>query len=170
MNFLGATKIWQMIILAVLLVGLAVFDYVWITAVNEPVTVPLGGDHFFAQLNYRRVYVDHYGEQTVYDRILAEKARLQVIYEVELAAARARIAAKEKGVVLPTEPAPVSEEWVLNEAAALGKGEITATVELNTVEAIILCAAVNILLLYLFNVLFLSRGRSVVESAPDHSD
>ena len=81
MNFLGADKIWQIIILAVILVGLAVFDYAWITAVNEPVTIPLGEGDFFAQMNYRRIYVDHYGEQTVYHRIIAEKTRLQEEHE-----------------------------------------------------------------------------------------
>ncbi|HUT98130.1 MAG TPA: hypothetical protein VM054_03560 [bacterium] len=170
MNFLGANKVWQVIVLVVLLAGLAVGDYLWITAVEKPILVPLGGENFFAQMNYRRIYVDRYGDQTVYDRILAEKARLQAAYEEELAAAQARIAAKEKGVVLPTGPAPVPEEWILSEAAALGKGEVIATVELNVVEAIIFGTAVTILVLYLFNVLFLSRGRSVVESAPDHSD
>ncbi|MCX7021989.1 MAG: hypothetical protein NTW26_06925 [bacterium] len=170
MNFLGANKVWQVIVLIVLLAGLAVGDYLWITAAEKPFLVPLGGDNFFAQMNYQRIYVDHYGAQTVYDRIVAEKARLQAAYEEELAAAQARVAAKEKDVVLPTGPAPIAEDWVRNEAAALGKGEVIATVELNMVEAIILCAAVTILVLYLFNVVFLSRGRSVVESAPDHSD
>jgi hypothetical protein len=170
MNFLGANKVWQVIVLIVLLAGLAVFDYLYITAVEKPILVPLGGENFFAQMNYRRIYVDHYGAETVYDRILAEKARLQTVYEEELAAAQARVAAKEKDVVLPTGPAPVSGEWIRNEAAALGKGEVIATVELNMVEAIIFCAAITILVLYLFNVLFLSRGRSVMENAPDHSD
>jgi len=170
MNFLGANKVWQLLILCVLLAGLAVGDYLWITAAEKPVLVPLGGDDFFAQMNYQRIYVDRYGEETVYDRIMEEKARLQAAYEEELAAAQSRVAAGEKGVVLPTGPAPISEEWVRNEAAALGKGEVIATVELNLVEAIIFCAAVTILVLYLFNVLFLARGRSVEEVAPDHSD
>ena len=170
MNFLGANKAWQVIVLVVLLAGLAVFDYLYITSVTKPVLVPLGGEDFFVQMNYRRIYVDHYGEETVYERILEQKAIQQAAYEEELAAAQARVAAKEKDVVLPTGPASVSEEWIRSEAALLGKGEVIATVELNVVEAIIFCAAVTILLLYLFNVLFLSRGRSVVESAPDHSD
>jgi hypothetical protein len=170
MNFLGANKVWQVIVLVVLLAGLAVGDYLYITAATKPVMVPLGGEDFFAQMNYRRIYVDHYGAPTEYDRIMAEKARLQAAYEQELSAAQARVAAGEKDVVLPTGPAPVSLEWLRNEAAALGKGEVIATVEQNVVEAIILCAAVTILVLYLFHVLFLARGRSVEEIAPDHSD
>ncbi len=168
MNFLGADKIPQIIILAVLLAVLAVFDYLWITAANEPVTVPLGEGDFFAQMNYGRIYVDRYGEETVYDGIVEEKARLQEEYEADYAAAQARLDAGEE-VELPGGPDPVSREWILDKAATLGRGEITATVELNMVEAIIFCAAINILFIYLFNVIFLSRGRSVVESAPDHS-
>ncbi|OGD75466.1 MAG: hypothetical protein A2Y64_03850 [Candidatus Coatesbacteria bacterium RBG_13_66_14] len=170
MNFLGANKVWQVIVLVVLLAGLAVGDYLYITSVEKPVQVPLGGENFFAQMNYRRIYVDQYGEETIYNRIVAEKARLQAAFEEDLAAAQARVATGEKDVALPTGPAPVSEEWIRSEASLLGKGEVIATVELNMVEAIILCAALTILVLYLFNVLFLSRGRSVVESAPDHSD
>jgi len=168
MNFLGAEKVWQVVLLAFLLLGLAAFCYLYIAAATETVQVPLGGKHFFAQMNYRRLYVDRYGQQTVYDRVVAEKARLQSVFEEELAVAEARVAAGEKDVALPTGPAPVSEEWLRSEASLLGKGEVLATVELNLVEAIIFCAAVTVLLLYLFNVLFLRRGRSVVEEAPDH--
>ncbi|MCK4593393.1 hypothetical protein KAU45_02745 [bacterium] len=168
MNLLGAEKTPQIIILVVLLVVLAVFDYLWITAANEPVTVPLGEGNFFAQMNYGRIYVDHYGEETVYDGIVEQKAHLQEEYEADYAAAQARLRSGEE-VELPAGPDPVSREWVLDQAATLGRGTITATVELNIVEAIIFCTAINILFIYLFNVIFLSRGRSVVESAPDHS-
>ncbi len=168
MNFLGADKIWQIIILAVLLVVLAVFDYLWITTANEPITVPLGEGDFFARMNYGRIYVDHYGEETVYHRIVEEKGRLGEEYRADLAAVQSRLDAGEE-VELPGGPKPISREWILDQAATLGRSEIIATVEFNIVEAIIFCAAINILFIYLFNVLFLSRGRSVVESAPDHS-
>lgn len=171
MNILGANKVWQVIVMFLLIAGLAVFNYIWITDAAKVVKVPLGDSHTFAQMNFDRMYVDHYGEETPADRVEAEKERLREEYEAELAAYEEYIAGLEPDEEPERdkpEPPGVPEEMIRAEAAALGQGEVTATIELNLAESVVFCGAVDILVLYLFYLFVIRKGKSAEAEAPDH--
>ncbi len=173
MNVLGATKLWQVIVMFVLIAGLAVFNYMWISETTDPVQVPLGQSNTFAQMMFDRLYVDHYGQETVADAVGAERERLEVEYETELAAYEEALAAEEKPADDEETPEPpekpsISPEFVSGLAAGLGTGEPTATIELNVVEGVVFCAAVDILILYAFYLFVLRKGKSAESEAPDH--
>jgi len=175
MNILGAKKAWQAIILLVLLVGLGAFGYLWITEATTPaeITVNPMDDSFegntYAQMTYRRMYIDHYGETTIYDIIGDEVERLRSEQALAIAAAEARIAAGEEDVKVPSGRIAVSEEFAREHIAALGQTELTATVEMNLAEAVIFAIAIIVFVLYLFHLFVLEKGRSVATDAPDHA-
>jgi|GEM_PF-3000684 len=175
MNILGATKAWQAIVLIVLLLGLGVFGYLWIIEATTPaeITVNPMDDSFegntYAQMTYRRMFIDHYGETTIYDTISDEVERLRGEQALAIAAAEARIAAGEEDVEVPSGRIAVSEEFAREHVAALGQSELTATVELNLAEAVIFAIAIIVLVLYLFHLFVLEKGKSVAADAPDHA-
>ena len=171
MNILGANKVWQVIVMFLLIAGLAVFNYIWITDATQVVTVPLGEANIFAQMNFSRMYVDHYGEETAADRIEAEKERLAEEYATEAAAYEVYLATldpREEPELERPEAPGAPAEMIRAEAAALGRGDVTATVELNLAEACVFCGAVDILILYLFYLIVIRKGKSAEAEAPDH--
>lgn len=176
MNILGATKLWQAIVMFVLIAVLAVFNFLFITEATKTVYVSLGESHTFAQMMFGRLYVDHYGEPTVADAVIEERERLDEEYRFELAAYEAALAEHEAlprarrpefTLEEPEEPR-LSEEFIGELAAGLGTQELIATVELNLVEAVVFCAAIDILLLYAFYLFVLRKGKSAESEAPDH--
>ncbi len=175
MNILGATKAWQVIILLVLLIGLGAFGYLWITEATTPATITINpaDDSFenntYAQMSYRRMYIDHYGETTIYDTIGDEVERLRGEQALAIVAAEVRIAAGEEDVKIPSGRIAISEDFAREHVAALGQSELTATVELNLSEAVIFAIAIIVFVLYLFYLFVLEKGKSVEVDAPDHA-